>query len=80
VSGSVTNKPVRLEHIIIEGFTPKLDFSTVQSLIDRLEAEKLVATADLLSDDKLVQPDPVDGKGTDRRIKRFVIDLKVGAP
>ncbi|MEI7880894.1 MAG: pilus assembly protein PilM [bacterium] len=80
VSESVTNKPARLEHIIIEGFTTKLDFSTVQSLIDRLDAGKLVATADLLSDDKLVQPDAVDGKGTDRRIKRFVIDLKVGAP
>jgi Tfp pilus assembly PilM family ATPase len=78
---AATNKPSRLEHVIIQGYTPKLDFSTVQSLIDRLEAEKtLIASADLLSDDKLVLSDPVDGQGADRRIKRFVIDVKVATP
>jgi len=80
VSEVVTNKPSRLEHIIIEGFTPKLDFSTVQALIDRLEAVKLIATADLLSDDQLVQPEKIEGQGSDRRLKRFVIDVKVGPP
>jgi hypothetical protein len=75
-----TNKPTRLEHIIIEGYTPKLDFSTVQTLIDRLAAAKLIASADLLSDDKLVEADPLDGQGSDRRIKRFAIDVKVSPP
>ena len=75
-----TNKTSRFDHIIIEGFTPKLDFSTVLSLIDRLEEIKLIAAADLLSDDKLAQPDKGDIQGSDRRIKRFVIDVKVGAP
>ncbi len=75
-----TNKTSCLEHLIIEGYTPKLDFSTVQSLIDKLEAEKLVVTADLLSDDKLVQPESGEGQNTDRRLKRFVIDVKVGLP
>ena len=49
-------------------------------MIDSLETDELIATADLLSDDKLVQPETVDGKGSDRRIKRFVIDLKVRTP
>ncbi len=80
VSESVTNKPSSLEHVIIEGFTPNLDFASVQKLIDSLETDELIATADLLSDDKLVQPETVDGKGSDRRIKRFVIDLKVRTP
>jgi hypothetical protein len=80
VAEAGTNKPSRLEHVIIEGFTPTLDFSTVQSLIDHLEATKIIATADLLSDDKLVQPETIDGQASDRRIKRFVIDVKVGHP
>jgi len=80
VAEADTNKPSRLDHVIIEGFTPKLDFSTVQSLIDHLERAKLIATADLLSDDKLVQPETMDGQVTDRRVKRFVIDVKVGHP
>lgn len=80
VSEAVTNKTSRLEHIIIEGYTPEMDFLTVQSLIDRLEKATLITTADLLSDDKLVQPEAIDGQNSDRRIKRFVIDLKVGAP
>ena len=75
-----TNKTSRFDHIIIEGFTPKLDFSTVLSLIDRLEEIKLIAAVDLLSDDKLAQPDKGDNQASDRRIKRFVIDVKVSAP
>ncbi len=80
VSESVPEKSSSLEHIIIEGFTPNLDFSSVQKLIDHLEAATLIDAADLLSDDKLVQPETIDGKGPDRRLKRFVIDLKVRLP
>lgn len=78
VAEVATNRPARLEHMIIEGYTRKLDFSTVRALIDSLEAAHFVASADLLSDDKLVQTDPAESKGTDRRVKRFVIDVKVG--
>ena len=78
VAEVATNRPARFEHMIIEGCTRKLDFSTVQGLIDRLEAAHLVASADLLSDDKLVQADPSETKGVDRKVKRFVIDVKVG--
>ncbi len=77
---TVTNKPSPFDHVIIEGFTPHFDFATVQSLIDRLKTEKMIAAADLLSDDKLAQPETSDGQRPDRRIKRFVIDLKVRLP
>ncbi len=80
VSETLTNKSSRLEHVIIEGRTPKLNFSTVQSLIDRLDAAELIATADLLSDDKLAQLETGDTPGSNRRLKRFVIDVKVEAP
>ena len=78
VAEVATNRPARLEHMIIEGYTRKFDFSTVRTLIDHLEAAHFVASADLLSDDKLVQADPSESKGTDRKLKRFVIDVKVG--
>lgn len=80
MSEADTNKPSCLEHVIIEGLTPKLDFSTVQSLIDRLETEKLIVSADLLSDDKLAHSEATDGHHSNRRLKRFVIDVKVGLP
>ncbi len=80
VSEAATNRSSRLDHVIVEGYTPKSDFSTVQTLIDRLETSKLITAADLLSDDKLVQPEIVDDPGSDRRFKRFVIDVKVGPP
>lgn len=81
VTETAPNKPMGFEHVIIEGTTRRLNFSTVQTLIDRLEAaSNLVASADLLSDDKLVKPETVDPQNSDRRIKRFVIDVKVKAP
>jgi Tfp pilus assembly PilM family ATPase len=81
VTEIATNKPMGFEHVIIEGATRKLSFSTVQTLIDRLEsAQSIVASADLLSDDKLVKADPLDSQNADRRVKRFVIDVKVKTP
>lgn len=80
VSEASTNSPPGLEHVIIEGYTPKLDFSTVQQLIDRLQAAELIASADLLGDDKLATAELTDGQGLDRRAKRFVIDVKVETP
>lgn len=75
-----TNKPVGFEHIIIEGCTRRLSFSSVQALIDRLEAADVVASADLLSDDRLMRSGTADDAGADRRVKRFVIDVKVKTP
>jgi Tfp pilus assembly PilM family ATPase len=76
VAETGTNAPPLMQHIIIEGYTLQPSFATVQKLLDRLEASDLVASADLLSDDKLVQPetqpDLPDGKA-----KRFVIDIKM---
>jgi hypothetical protein len=80
VSEALTNKPPQLEHVIIEGLTPKLNFSTVQSLIDHLAAADLITVADLLSDDKLAQMETGSPQGADRRTKRFVIDVKVENP
>jgi Tfp pilus assembly PilM family ATPase len=76
VTGASTNGVGRLEHIIVEGYTLKPNFSTVQKLLDRLEASELVASADLLSDDKLVKPAVHDDQA-DQKAKRFVIDIKV---
>jgi hypothetical protein len=80
VAEAPTNRPPGLDHIIVEGYTRKLNFSSVKALTDRLAAAPFIASADLLGDDKLVEADPTDGQGFDRKIKRFVIDMKVRTP
>jgi cell division ATPase FtsA len=73
-----TNSAAGLGHIIIEGYTPMQNFSTVQKMLDRLEASDLIETADLLSDDKLANPEP-PSDSSESKAKRFVIDVKVSA-
>jgi hypothetical protein len=80
VTEAPTNRPTGLDHIIVEGYTRQLDFSTVQALIDKLDAAPFIASADLLSDDKLADTDPTDGQWPERKFKRFVVDMKMRTP
>jgi len=65
------------DSIIVEGYTPTLNFSTVKQLISRLRESPIVLSADLLGDDKL------DMEGSVVRITgkpvahRFVIEIKL---
>lgn len=80
VMDSPTNRAPIIRGVIIEGYTRKSSFSSVQTLIDRIKAAEFVASADLLSDDKLVQPERQEERAHDLRSKRFVISVKVAAP
>ena len=79
VVDSPTNRAPVIRQVIIEGYTRKLNFSSVQTLIDKINASDLVESADLLSDDKLMPPDAADDKSHDLRAKRFAISVKVAA-
>jgi Tfp pilus assembly PilM family ATPase len=69
----------RMNRLIIEGFTPRQDLSTVKRLIETLRSRPGVLRADLLGDD-LVYGDPdrdVEWISTGNR--RFVIDVELEA-
>lgn len=62
--------------IIVEGYTSKYNFSTVERLISELKQAPFVASADLLSDDKIAQETP---ELTPKRkgLKRFVLSVEL---
>ena len=80
VVDSSTNRAPIIRQVIIEGYTRKLNFSSVESLIDKINSStQLVESADLLSDDKLVPPETAEDRSHDPKAKRFAISVKVAA-
>ena len=77
ITEASTNRVDGLSRVIIEGYTRKADFSTVQKLIDKLESSSFVESADVLSDDKLMNPETQEDRIQDKRSRRFVIDVKL---
>jgi cell division ATPase FtsA len=69
-----------LDHVIIEGYTRAVNLSTVQKMIEALKQVEFVASADLLSDDKLVPREESEDGLRRNRARRFVIDVKLKAP
>ncbi len=68
---------VGFERVILEGYTPTRDLSTVKALIARLETTNFVASADLLYDDMLTSEAVATNVARDVAARRFVIDLEV---
>jgi len=64
------------ERVIIEGFTKQSNLSTVKGLIASIKEADYVESADLVSDDKLV--DPVT-RYSARDMRRFVIEVRTAA-
>ena len=69
--------PLALEHVIIEGYTRSTNLATVQKLIEDLKQAGFIASADLLSDDKLVPREDWDEALRRGKARRFVIDVKL---
>lgn len=72
-------EPTGIQRVIIEGYTKNPDLSTVKQLIAKLADSERVASADLLSDDKLALPSPAR-KARDAKASMFVIDCELAAP
>ncbi len=68
-----------LDRLMIQGYTRKPGLTTVKDLIARLKEAPFVASADLLSDDELVERDGTAAGPGGERVYRFVIDLTVNA-
>jgi len=71
----IATNPV-CERVIIEGFTKQSNLSTVKGLIASIKEADYVQSADLVGDDKLVDPDT---RYAARNLKRFVIEVRTSA-
>ncbi len=70
-----------IDRVIIEGFTPHLDLSTVSALIARLrEAPFVNERTDMLADDKLVEDHVWTNMPAASELRRFVIDVYLNVP
>lgn len=69
-----------LERIVIEGYTRTYNLTTVKELIAKLTAADFIASADLLSDDKLVEEVRSPTTLKDWKARRFVIDVNLTYP
>jgi hypothetical protein len=66
--------------VIVEGYTPVDDFSTVGEMIERLYGQEGVLAADLLGDERL-RDDPVrDERWADTGCSLFVIEMMLETP
>ncbi len=74
--------PPSLDRVIIEGFTPHRDLSTVSALIDRLRKLPFIdQRTDMLADDKLLEEDnPWKSLPATKDLRLFVIDVYLKAP
>ncbi len=69
-----------LVSVIVEGYTPVDDFSTVGEMIERLHAQEGVVDADLLGDERLRADPERDARWADTGCSLFVIEMTLEAP
>ncbi|MBT3296430.1 MAG: hypothetical protein HN919_20630 [Verrucomicrobia bacterium] len=67
-------------HVIVEGYTPVDDFSTVGRMIELLHEQDGVVAADLLGDDRLRDDPARDARWADTGCSLFVIEMTVEVP
>jgi len=67
-------------NIIVEGYTPVDDFSTVGQMIERLHEQDGVVDADLLGDERLRADPERDSRWADTGCSLFVIEMTLEAP
>lgn len=63
--------------VVVEGYTPQEDLSTVQDMIEKLRADPLVKKADLLGDDRLVADPARDELWAPVGAHLFAIEIEV---
>jgi hypothetical protein len=69
-----------LVNIIVEGYTPVDDFSTVGQMIERLHEQPGVVEADLLGDEQLRDDPARDERWADTGCSLFVIEMTLEVP
>ncbi len=77
-SGPAGGAPV--EHLVIEGYTPAHDLSTVRAMIERLRRYPFIAEADLLADDRLRQDADRDRLWAPLGSRLFALEIRTAIP
>jgi hypothetical protein len=84
----VTGEPVsdglagalQINKVIVEGYTPEPDLSTVRSMLENLRAAPAISQADLLPDDRVRnRPENADDPTT-LNATRFALEITLAAP
>lgn len=65
------------EHLVVEGFTPATDFSTIRAMIETLRSHPLVTSVDLLGDDKVMADEERDRRWAFSGARRFALEIKL---
>ena len=68
------------DQIIVEGYTPVQDLSTVRAMIDALQQHPEVAAADLLGDDRLRKDEERDARWSIAGGRLFAIEITLVSP
>lgn len=69
-----------MKHVIIEGYTPVGDLSTVAEMIERLRMQPGVVAADLLGDERLRKDSDRDARWEKTGCSLFVIEMTIEVP
>ena len=75
-------RPALASRVVVEGYTPDPSLVSVKNLIRKLEESTLVAEADLLSDDRVLNPELFHAghHAQDQNLHHFVIRVEVNRP
>lgn len=65
------------QQMVVEGYTPVPDLSTVRGMIEKLRKDPLVAAADLLADDRVRLDPERDRQWQDANVRLFAVELTI---
>ena len=68
---------LRLEQIVVEGYTPAADLSTVRTMIEALRSSPGIVEVDLLGDDRMRKDEARDRRWADTGCTVFAIEVTV---
>jgi len=68
------------EQVVIEGYTPVEDLSTVRAMIEALRNSPGIAGADLLADDRVNRDEARDERWAMTRCRLFAVEITVPTP
>jgi hypothetical protein len=69
-----------VETVVVEGYTPVEDLSTVRAMIEKLRTSSAVAGADLLGDDRVVHQPELDERWAETGCRLFAVEITVTPP
>ncbi len=69
-----------IEHLVVEGYTPAHDLSTVRAMIERLRQYTVIAEADLLADDRLRKDPDRDRVWAPLDCRLFALEIRTVIP